>query len=333
MNKDVAAVKNKKHKGASLNARRARKGWIFVLPFVIGLVLIYIPVVIESIGYSFANIHQVAAVQGGGYTLSWVGFANYKAAFSLVVNTSTGQTFIEMLFTNIGSQLIDIIAILMLSLFIAVLLNQKMVGRAAFRAIFFIPVVVGAGIMTKIDATSAEILSTASGALEGIDMGGVVDGGFGNIASAMDIGAMFSNLGFGSGLVNVVITLVTNIFDIVNRSGVQMLIFLAGLQSISPSVYESCQMEGASSWEIFWKITLPMLSPMILANAIYTVVDAFTSENNAVMSYIIGDAGAITPNALQAAQSWLYFLVVAIILLIVTGICSLFVFYQRRNDD
>ena len=76
-----------------------------------------------------------------------------------------------------------------------------------------------------------------------------------------------------------------------------------------------------------------MLSPMILANAIYTVVDAFTSENNAVMSYIIGDAGAITPNALQAAQSWLYFLVVAIILLIVTGICSLFVFYQRRNDD
>ena len=66
MNKDVAAVKNKKHKGASLNARRARKGWIFVLPFVIGLVLIYIPVVIESIGYSFANIHQVAAVQGGG---------------------------------------------------------------------------------------------------------------------------------------------------------------------------------------------------------------------------------------------------------------------------
>ena len=238
-----------------------------------------------------------------------------------------------MLFTNIGSQLIDIIAILMLSLFIAVLLNQKMVGRAAFRAIFFIPVVVGAGIMTKIDATSAEILSTASGALEGIDMGGVVGGGFGNIASAMDMGAMFSNLGFGSGLVNVVINLVMNIFDIVNRSGVQMLIFLAGLQSISPSVYESCQMEGASSWEIFWKITLPMLSPMILANAIYTVVDAFTSENNAVMSYIIGDAGAITPNALQAAQSWLYFLVVAIILLIVTGICSLFVFYQRRNDD
>ena len=111
-----------------------------------------------------------------------------------------------------------------------------------------------------------------------------------------------------------------------------MLIFLAGLQSISPSIYESCQVEGASAWEIFWKITLPMLSPMILANAIYTVVDAFTSESNAVMNHIIGEAGAISPDPVQSAKAWLYFAVVALCLLLVVGICSTFVFYQRRND-
>lgn len=337
MNNDIASKKtkvksDKKHKGASLNERRARMGWIFVLPFVIGLLLIYIPVIVESIGYSFAEYNTVAAVQGGGYTLSWVGFANYKQAINATIN-SEGMTFLEMLFTNLLSHAIDIIAILMLSLFIAVLLNQKMFGRAAFRAIFFIPVVIGAGIMTKIDATSAEILATASGTLEEIDMGGVAGGGFGNVLNAMDISIMFSNLGFGSGLVSIVSMLVSNIFNIINRSGVQMLIFLAGLQSISPSVYESCQMEGASSWEIFWKITLPMLSPMILANALYTVIDAFTSESNTVMMYIIGESGAITPDPLQSAKAWLYFAVVAVALLIVAGICSSFVFYQRRNDN
>ena len=324
--------KTKKRQRASLNTRRARMGWIFVLPFILGLVLVYIPVIIESLSYSLAEYNNIPAVQGGGYTLTWVGLDNYEKVFSIVVDSKTGQTFIEMMVTDLGKQAVDIVAILMLSLFIAVLLNQKMVGRAAFRAIFFIPVVVGAGIMTKIDATSAQILSTTSGMLEEIDTGSVAGGGFGGLASAMDIGAMFESLGFGGELVKIVADLVANIMTIVNRSGVQMLIFLAGLQSISPSIYESCQMEGASAWEIFWKITLPMLSPMILANAIYTVVDAFTSENNAVMSYIIGDSGAISPNPVAAAQAWMYFAIVAIALAAVMGICSTFVFYQRRND-
>ena len=332
MNNAIENKTTKKRKRASLNARRARTGWIFVLPFIIGFVLVYLPVIAESISYSLADYNTIPAVQGGGYTLTWVGFDNYKEVFTLVVDSKTGETFMEMMVTDLGQQLVDIIAILMLSLFIAVLLNQKMVGRAAFRAIFFIPVVVGAGIMTKIDATSASILSTTSGMLEEIDTGSVAGGGFGSIASAMDISAMFSSLGFGGELVTIVSDLVGNIMTIVNRSGVQMLIFLAGLQSISPSIYESCQMEGASAWEIFWKITLPMLSPMILANAIYTVVDAFTSENNAVMSFIIGDAGAISPNPISAAQAWLYFAIVALALIIVAGICSSFVFYQRRND-
>ncbi|MBQ7290989.1 MAG: sugar ABC transporter permease [Clostridia bacterium] len=322
----------KKRKRASLNERKALKGWIFVLPFIIGMIAVYIPVIIESISYSLADYRVIPAIQGGGYTLSWVGFDNFEKVFSLVIDSKTGETFLEMMFTNLLQQVIDIVAILMLSLFIAVLLNQKMIGRAAFRAIFFIPVVVGAGIMTKIDATSAEVLSTASGMLEEIDTGSVAGGGLGGIASMMDISALFSNLGFGSELVKIVSDLVANIVNIVNRSGVQMLILLDGLKSISPSIYESCQVEGASAWEIFWKITLPMLSPMILANAIYTVVDAFTSESNAVMNHIIGDAGAISPDPVQSAKAWLYFAVVALCLLLVVGICSTFVFYQRRND-
>ena len=329
---NTVETKKRTRKRASLNEKRAQKGWIFVLPFIIGLILVYLPVIAESISYSFAEYKTIPAIQGGGYTLSWVGLDNFKKVFTLVIDNKTGETFLEMMFVDLAQQVVDIVAILMLSLFVAVLLNQKMMGRAAFRAIFFIPVVVGAGIMTKIDATSATILSTTSGMLEEIDTGSIAGGGIGSIASAMDIGAMFSKLGIGGGLVDVVSGLVSNIMNIVNRSGVQMLIFLAGLQSVSPSIYESCQMEGASSWEIFWKITLPMVSPMILVNAMYTVIDAFTSESNKVMNHIIGDSGAIAPDPVQSAKAWLYFSVVALALALVSAICSTFVFYQRRND-
>ena len=111
-----------------------------------------------------------------------------------------------------------------------------------------------------------------------------------------------------------------------------MLIFLAALQSISPSIYESCQMEGATSWEIFWKITLPMISPMILANAVYTVIDSFTAESNEVMSYILGIADSTTVSGRQAASAWLYFLLVIITLGLVALIMRKIVFYNRRND-
>ena len=112
-----------------------------------------------------------------------------------------------------------------------------------------------------------------------------------------------------------------------------MLIFLAGLQSISPSIYESAYMEGASSWETFWKITFPMISPMILVNTIYTVIDSFTSSSNTVMSYISsvynGSNGGNTVRA--TAMSWIYFLVIIAILAVVAGLLSAYVFYQRRD--
>ena len=110
--------------------------------------------------------------------------------------------------------------------------------------------------------------------------GGMSDGSGENttsqIVSAVDIERLFADIKIGSGLVDYVANAVNSIYNIVNRSGVQMLIFLAGLQGISPSIYEASSIEGATAWETFWKITFPMISPMILVNAIYTVIDSFT---------------------------------------------------------
>ena len=109
-----------------------------------------------------------------------------------------------------------------------------------------------------------------------------------------------------------------------------MLIFLAGLQSISPAIYESCQIDGASTWETFWKITFPMISPMILVNAVYTIIDSFTTESNVTMSFIDAAKGA-SSQIVGDAMSWMYFLIVMVILAAIAGLLSAFVFYQRRD--
>ena len=126
-----------------------------------------------------------------------------------------------------------------------------------------------------------------------------------------------------------IVSIVNNVYNIINYSGVQMLIFLAGLQSISPAIYEACRIDGATGWETFWKVTFPMISPMILVNSVYTIIDAFTRRTGATMSYIWGAEGPIKSQA--TAMSWIYFLIVVIILAIITGIISSFIFYQRRD--
>jgi ABC-type sugar transport system permease subunit len=108
-----------------------------------------------------------------------------------------------------------------------------------------------------------------------------------------------------------------------------MLIFLSGLQSISPAIYEACSIDGASGWETFWKITFPMISPMILVNGVYTIIDSFTTDSNPVMSYI-SDVYQQS-NVLSTAMAWVYFLIVILIIAAFAGIISTYVFYQRRD--
>lgn len=299
-------------KKASLAQRKARTGWIFVLPFVVGMLLIYLPILIDSFCFSFLYITRLK----DGVEVTNLGLSAYKSA----LNTE----FLKVLLQGFQQLLLNVPAILIFSLFIAVILNQKMVGRAAFRAIFFIPVILSTGLMDSINAGDA--LSSATSIDDGSGEGN-------QLLSMMDVEALFSNMKVGTELVQYVVDLVNRVYSIVNYSGVQMLIFLAGLQSISPSIYEACQIEGATSWETFWKITFPMISPMILVNGIYTIIDSFTRSDNVVMSYIdqyIGDTNQVN-QAIGNAQSWVYFGMILLVIAAFAGIASLFVFYQKRD--
>ena len=314
----VSASKSKKRKIASLDKKKARAGWVFVLPFIIGFVLVYLPILWDSIYMSF---HSLQIVTGGGYTLEFVGFENYsKALFE-------DPGFVQTLVTGLGELAFDIPAILIFSLFMAVMLNQKMAGRAVFRAIFFIPVILSTGIMEAIEGQN--ILGTMMEGTESID--GSQTSAANQIVSVMDIERLFSSMKMGQGLVEIVVKIVNQIYDIVNRSGVQMLIFLAGLQSISPAIYEACRIDGCTAWETFWKITFPMISPMILVNGVYTIIDSFTSNSNSVMNYINSVYQGADGQVLSSAMAWMYFIIVMLILAAAVGIFSAFVFYQKRD--
>ena len=310
----------KKRKIASLDKRKSRVGWYFVLPFLIGFVMIYLPVIFDSVKLSF---YKINILQGGGYSLTPVGFENYSYALL------EDPEFVQVLVSGMQELAFDIPAIIIFSLFMAVLLNQKMIGRAAFRAIFFIPVILATGLMQTVEAQN--ILGSYMDSTSGIDDGSGSSAA-NNIVTAVDIERLFSNMKIGTGLMETALTWINNIYDIVNRSGVQMLIFLSALQSISPAIYEACRIDGATAWETFWKITFPMISPMILVNGVYTIVDAFTTQSNSVMSFIkTVKSSAADGDVVASAMSWMYFLIVIAIVSLVALIFSSYVFYQRRD--
>ncbi len=323
--KDMPSVPKrprKQRKSLSLQKQKSRMGWLFIAPFLIGFALVYLPMIVESIWFSF---NKIRIQGGGGYILEFVGWENYRYALFEDVE------YVQVLIGSIKDLLFNIPAIVIFSLFMAVMLNQKMKGRAVFRAIFFIPVIVSTGIIETIDLQN--IIAQAQESVTTISDGGMDAANAGTqIITQMDVARLLGGMKVGEGLVTYATDMVNNVYNIVNKSGVQMLIFLAGLQSISPAIYESCHIDGASAWETFWKITFPMISPMILVNSIYTVIDSFTSKSNTVMTYIKNIySGSAEGNVRATAMSWMYFLVVILILLIVGGIMSAYVFYQRRE--
>ena len=311
--------KNSKFKkifgGKSLDARKARAGYVFVLPFVLGIILIYLPILLDSLWVSFSDVAYNPISQRIEYQS--VGIDHYT--YSL-----TSSTFLSALLAGLQRLVFEVPAIIIFSLFIAVVLNGKMLGRALFRAIFFVPVIIATGLMETINANA----SSYEGDLGMADDGSGEQAGS-SIISMLDVEQLFATMKIGGEIVVYIVNLVNDIYNIINYSGVQMLIFLAGLQGISPAIYEACQIEGATGWETFWKVTFPMISPMILVNAIYTIIDSFTRTQNPMMKYI-STVYVMEPER-ATAMSWIYFVIVALVLVIVAGIVSSFVFYQRRD--
>lgn len=287
-----------KRKSMSLSARSSWTAQLFILPFYLGFWFFFLSPLIESFRMS---ISDVQVVDGAGYSMEFVGMKHYQTAFFTDANFSTN------LVNSLTEMAWKVPVIIVLSLFMALILNQKFTGRVFVRAVFFIPVIFASGVALQMVSSD----SVASSALAG----SVVSSGEINQSTALN--DLLVNAGFDAEIIKYATKIANSLFGMVWRSGIQMIIFLAGLQGISPALYEASSIEGATSWENFWKITLPMLAPTILLNLVYTIVDNFTDTTNKVMNQINTLMGNVSNLDTASAFAWTYFVLIGIILLII----------------
>ena len=288
--------------------RKALYGYGFISLWLVGTVFFFLIPLIKSLWYSFNEV----SIGTQKMVTEWVGLGKYK----YVLNVDEHYT--EYLKDMLVETLWKTPLVLIFSLFIAVILNQKFKGRTLARAIFFLPVIIATGPVYKI--INGDMSSTGNtGAAQ-----------FSTMFSTDLVGELLQFLGIyglSDNMSNMISTIADNIFGIVWSSGIQILIFLAALQNIPPSAKEAAQVEGATAWEYFWKITFPYVSPFILANLIFTVIDSFTSPTNTVMKRILamkedwkfGEA---------SARAWIYFLIVLGAIGLITVIVNKLIYYE-----
>ncbi len=298
----------------SLTGKEAMAGILFIMPFLIGFFGIFLPMIVESIHFSFSNME----VSSTGYTLTKAadnGLEHYLRALTI------DPDFNLDLLKGIGQMVVQVPLVIIFSFFAATLINQKFHGRAIARSIFFFPVILTSGVILGLENSDLLVQTLSNTGVSADEAQSMF-----NIAIFL---SKYTNL---PGLVvDFLAGAVNGIYGIVTASGVQILIFLAGLQSISPSLYEASSMEGATAWENFWKITFPMISPIILVNSVYTIIDLFTNETNEMMKTIKTTIFNDVKYGLGSAMAWIYFICIAVILVIAGGLISRKVFYYDER--
>ena len=288
---------NKFHQKITNRLRESLQGYSFISIWIFGFITLTLYPLLNSLYYS---LNKVTITGGEGIQFEMVGFENYVQIFT------TDLDFVEYLRGFIGDIVLQLPIILVVSMLIAILLNQKIKLRGFFRSIYFVPVIIVSGPVIN------ELLQQEAGSIPLIQQLAVIE----TIESVLP-----------AILAEPITNLFSQIIIILWFSGVQIVLFLAGLQKIDQEIYEAAQIDGASPWESFWKITLPSLRNIILVSAVYTIVMLATFSTNSIIKHIqtlMFDTSR--GYGYSAALAWVYFLIVAMIL----GITVMLIAYQRK---
>ncbi|HAX02421.1 MAG TPA: sugar ABC transporter permease [Acholeplasmataceae bacterium] len=272
-------------KKMTISYKNQKRIWaaIFLAPWLAGFFFLFLFPLIQSFIYSFYELTPVS----GAINQTFVGFQNYIYAINEHVTTSSSSFKVELLNTTADS-LINLPVLLIFSLFIAVLLNMKFRGRAAIRAIFFIPVILNS-------AAVATALGGGDVITQILEQSG--------IDRIFDLEFYLIQTGLTPIIVTFIVGLIGRIYDILALAGVPILLFLASIQSVPKHLYEAAKIEGATSYEMFWLITLPNVSPHIVTVTVYALVDTFLTSP---VSGIISDELKRQAWGLSSAMAWIY---------------------------
>lgn len=298
----------RRSKYEGLQKRKAIAGYLFISPFIVGFLAFMVKPFFQSLYMSLCTVD----ISGKGFTNHFEGITNYVRAFTADVD------FTRLLWNELGRMIVNVLAIMVFSFFVAVLLNQKFKGRALVRGIFFLPVILSSGVIIGVEYEN-ELMASMRDVVE---MSG--DG-----TSITDTLKEILNIsGVGSGVFGIVFDIVDGIYDVVLASGIQIIIYLSGLQTISKSMYEAASIEGCTAWESFWKITFPMISPLLLVNWVYTIVDFCMRTDNEVMEKIQEVMLENLNYGSASAMSWIYFGIVLVAIAISSWLISKVVYYD-----
>lgn len=293
-----------KHRKISYEGKKSIAGFMFVLPWLIGFIFFFGRFMVQSLLYSLSKVK----ITPNGLNMSFVGLQNYRYAFSV------DPHFIRMLSESLVNMLYNVPLILMFSLFIAYLLSQKFRGRTTARAVFFLPVIITTGVV--IDVLKGDTLAQQMLSGQGNSM----------MFQATALQNILIESGYGVQVVNFMVKMVNNIFEISWKSGIQILLFMAGLQSIPRTLYEASDIEGATAWEKFWKVTFPMLTPIVLLNIIYSIIDSFSDYSNQLIKLVFKYSKELNIDY-SAALAWSYFAIIFLVIGVVYLIINRKVFY------
>jgi ABC-type sugar transport system permease subunit len=296
----------------TLKRKGAISGWLFILPWLIGFILFFIQPIMQTYRYATNTI----TIGGGGVKYDPKGMSYFNNILFEDTN------FRKTLLSGLNQALFNVPVVVIFSFFIAVILKEKFKGNGAVKTIFFLPVIMASAVYIAMSDTYGGTLKD--------NVGSAISSGAGTLQflKALDFSQWLYTLGLNPDLVSAVTSPINRIFSIISLSGIQIFIFLAGLNSIQPSMYEASVIEGATGWETFWKITFPMISPLILVNVVYTMIESFTAYSNPVISAIY-QANFKLQYSIASAMSLVYFVVTAVIVLIVGFLISRIVFYYN----
>lgn len=302
-------MKKQKNKLAGLQKRKAISGYLFIAPFVLGFLVFMLKPFFQSLYMSFCNVE----IGSGTFNPVWDGIENYKQAFLV------DPEFNGFLVEEISRMCIYSLAIMVFSFFVAMILNQEFKGRALVRAVFFLPVILSSGVILGLE-TDNSLMANLQATIE-------------DSASGISVTAALENIlrtaGVGVKAYEKVFEVIDNIYDVAIASGIQIIIYLSGLQTISSSMYEAADIEGCTKWESLWKITFPMISSLFLVNWIYTIIDFCMRSDNKVIEKVSKVMIEQVNYGFASAMAWIYFLIVIAIVGVTSLIISRRVYYYE----
>lgn len=280
----------------TLERKTALTGHLYILPFYLGFLFFFLTSLIKSVSYVFCDV----SFDVSGILTEFSGLENLNYIFNKDLNFKTN------LIAAVTELLWKTPVILIMSLILAMLANRNTRLKPLVRAIFFLPVIISSGVVLD---------TIKNDGVASLMMSGSVVSATGEVTHSSGLTELFTQAGLNSGLIEVFANISSNIFDVMYNCGIPMLIFISALQGISPSLYEASSVEGATAWDDFWKITLPMITPTILINLVYIVVDSFSSSDHPVMRQILSSIELLRLGQ-ASAMVWVFCVIIAVIFIV-----------------